>query len=251
MPPSDLLPIPGFADPVSSLTHLVGALVALIAGVPLVRKGIAARDLPHSERHTLRVVSLVIFVASAVCLLSMSGVYHLLGRDVPARAVMQRLDHAAIFLLIAGTATPVHAIMFRKRWRWGMLALLWTLALLGVTLKSIYFNVTPQNLGVIMYVAMGWVAGFSMVLMAKRYGFSFILPLLLGGVVYTAGAAVEIIEPRPLYRSVFRAHELFHLAVLGGLLWQWRFIYSIADWTGAPPPNIGVTTHPMSARTRS
>ncbi len=71
-----------------------------------------------------------------------------------------------------------------------------------------------------------------MVLLAKRYGISFILPLILGGVVYTAGAALEIFEPRPLIRAVFRSHELFHLAVLGGLTWHWRFIWMIAGMEG-------------------
>lgn len=232
VPPPDLIAIPGFADPVSSLTHLVGAAVALVAGVFLVRRGMRARDALRSERHRLRIGSLVLFVASAVVLLSMSGVYHLMDRHSPARAVMQRLDHAAIFFLIAGTATPVYAIMFRGRWRWGMLTLLWVLAFMGVTLKSIYFSEVPQNLGVVLYVVMGWLAGVSMVLLARRYGMAFVLPLFLGGVVYTLGAAVEMIEPRPLLRAVFRAHELFHLAVLGGLTWQWRFIWLIAAMEG-------------------
>jgi channel protein (hemolysin III family) len=232
VPPSDLIAIPGFADPVSSLTHLVGALIALVAGVPLVWRGVRAKDTLRSERHRLRIASLVIFVGSAVLLLSMSGVYHLMDRHSPGRAVMQRLDHAAIFFLIAGTATPVYAIMFRGGWRWGMLTLLWVLAFVGVTLKSIYFAAFPQNVGVVLYIAMGWLAGISMVLLAKRYGVAFVLPLLLGGVVYTLGAVVEMIEPRPLLRAVFRSHELFHLAVLGGLTWQWRFIWLIAAMEG-------------------
>ena len=232
---TELIPIPGFTDPVSSLTHLLGAVVALIAGIPLVRRGMRARDLPGSERHTLRVVSLVVFVASAVFLLSMSGVYHLLAHGAPGRAVLQKLDHAGIFVLIAGTATPVHAILFRGRWRWGMLTLLWVIAAAGVTLKSIYFSSMPGTLGALLYVAMGWLAGVCMVVLWRRHGPAFMLPLLVGGVVYTAGAIIAVNEPRPLVRAVFRSHELFHVFVLGGLLFQWRFIWSIADWTGFTP----------------
>ena len=226
--PSDLLDFLGFADPVSSLTHLVGAVVALGAGGSLVRRGMRARENPHTERHALRVVSLIVFVASAVLLLSMSGVYHLLGREAPARAVLQRMDHAAIFVLIAGTATPVHAIMFRRMWRWGMLALLWTLAIAGVTLKSIYFNAMPQALGVVLYVAMGWLAGVCMVVLIARHGFRFVLPLFVGGIVYSAGAMLELLNPPPLIAGVVRSHELFHLAVLGGLVLHWKFIWRIA-----------------------
>jgi channel protein (hemolysin III family) len=232
VPAPDLIAIPGFADPVSSLTHLVGALAALVAGFFLVRRGMRARESLRSQRHRLRIAALVIFVVSAVLLLSMSGVYHMLPHAMVSRAVLQRLDHAAIFVLIAGTATPVYAIMFRARWRWGMLTILWILAGVGVTLKSVYFADVPANLGAALYVAMGWFAGISMILLARRFGTGFVLPLLIGGLIYTVGAAVEMVNPRPLYGAVFRSHELFHLAVLGGLFWQWRFIHTIAAMEG-------------------
>lgn len=255
MPPSELISIPGFADPVSSLTHLVGALVALVAGFFLIRRAMHARESLRSTRHRLRIGSLVVFVSSAVLLLSMSGVYHLLPRTTPARDVLQRLDHAAIFLLIAGTATPIYAIMFHGRWRWGMLTLLWMLAWVGVTLKSIYFASVPQTAGAALYLVMGWIAGIGIFLMARRHGISFVMPLLLGGVIYTVGAAVEMINPRPLFQAVFRSHELFHLAVLGGLTWQWRFIHLIAVMEVDPPaaspdPEVVVLPAPSRANAR-
>jgi channel protein (hemolysin III family) len=236
MPPRELVSIPGFADPVSSLTHLLGALVAFIMILPTVAR---ARRM---GRGAGGVVSVIIFGLAAVFLLSMSGVYHLLtpavgmgsrvgisGGSVDtggARAVLQRLDHAAIFVLIAGTFTPVHTLLFRGVLRWGMLAFIWTLAVLGVTLKSIFFTGTPPALGLGLYVLMGWFGIVAMVAVARRTGFRSTRTLVAGGVVYTAGAVIEGLSPPPLIAGVVRAHELFHLAVLAGLALHWRFIWN-------------------------
>lgn len=229
-----LIAIPGFADPVSSISHLAGAAVFAALSVLLVRK---ARRTPGGATRG-RIVSLVIFSFAAVLLLSMSAVFHLLPLGTPVRHVFQRLDHAAIFILIAGTFTPIHAIMFKGPWRWGMLAFIWTFAVLGVALKSIFFRETPEALGIVLYVAMGWVGLASIIALARRAGLAPVLTLLLGGLAYTVGAAVEGINPRPLVAAVIRSHELFHAAVLLGLALHWRFIWSIADAPSPAGPNL-------------
>ena len=227
MSAASLISIPGFTDPFSSLSHLAGAASAALLAVPLVRRG--WRGSPGCEGRGGRLLSLVVFAASAVVLLSMSGVYHLLGHTGPARDVLQRLDHAAIFVLIAGTFTPIHAIVFRGRWRWGMLVFIWAFAVTGVTLKSVFFKAMPPTLGIVLYLGMGWFGVLSMVGLTKRFGARMVLPLLLGGLVYSAGAAIEWAEPAPLIDGIVRAHEMFHVAVLLGLGLHWRFVWSIAD----------------------
>lgn len=216
-----LLSIPGFTDPVSSLTHLIGAGVFAVLSVPLVRHGWRAGHTPW------RVASLMTFAASAVFLLSMSGVYHMMETGGMARQVMQRLDHAGIFILIAGTFTPIHAILFKGPWRWGMLAFIWTLAIAGVTLKTIFFGATGTTLGLALYVGMGWVGALSMYAIWRRFGPRMVFHLAMGGLVYTIGAGVELLEPRELVAGVIRAHELFHVACLGGLAFHWRLVWVI------------------------
>lgn len=228
---AELFPIPGFTDPFSSLSHLLGAVIFAGMSVPLVRRGLTAKRARTGRAEQGRVASLVIFAVSAVLLLSMSGVFHLLPAG-QARHVLQRLDHAAIFVLIAGTATPVYTILFRGRWRWGMLTLLWTMALTGVTLKSIYFRDMPQTIGLVLYVVMGWIGVASLRGILRRCGVAWTMALLFGGVAYTVGAAVELASPRPLIASVIRAHEIFHVAVLIGLALHWRFVWLIADVPG-------------------
>jgi channel protein (hemolysin III family) len=255
MPPRDLLSIPGFADPVSSLTHLLGALAALVMIVPTVLR---ARRLGRGPG---AVASIIIFGLSAVFLLSMSGVYHLLTPAVGmgsrvgisgggvggggARDVLQRLDHAAIFVLIAGTFTPIHTLLFRGVLRWGMLVFIWTLAVLGVTLKSIFFTGTPPVLGLGLYVVMGWFGIVAMVAVARRTGFRSTRTLVAGGVVYTIGALIEGLSPPPLVAGVVRAHEIFHLAVLGGLALHWRFVWNAIAMR--PPPHPHPSPHPDHA----
>src|SRR5438552_4013357 len=96
-----IYPIPGFADPFSSLSHLLGAGVFAVLSVFLLLKG---------RRHRGRRVWLGTFAAASVLLLAMSGIYHLLGHELAGRAVMQRLDHAAIFVLIAASFSAPHGI---------------------------------------------------------------------------------------------------------------------------------------------
>src|SRR5207253_742757 len=121
----DILPIAGFREPVSSLSHLIGAGVFAVLGFFPIRRGLGS---------PARVISLAVYVFATIFLLSMSGVYHLLDFGGSARAVLQRLDHGAIFVLIAGTFTPPHIILFRGPGRWGMLLLIWGAAAAGITL---------------------------------------------------------------------------------------------------------------------
>ncbi len=230
-----LFTIPGFTDPFSSLSHLLAAGVFAALAVPLVRKGMRARK-DTEPAWNARVISLAIFAISAVVLLSTSGVFHLLGLGGTPRLVLQRLDHAAIFLLIAGTFTPIHTIMFRGLLRWAPLLVVWTFAVLGVAIKSVYFAQTPPSVGLSLYLGMGWVGVVPMYALWRRHGERFVRPLLLGGVAYTVGAIADGVELRPLIEGVIRAHEVFHIAVIAGLSLHWRFVWTLAD-LGPDGPN--------------
>lgn len=215
-----LLSIPGFSDPVSSLTHLAGALVFGILGVSLIARG---------RGNSRRVLSLVVFVFSCVLLLSLSGVYHLLQHDTVARSVLMRLDHAAIFVLIAGSFTPVHVILLHDRWHRHLLPLIWAAAIAGLALKSVYFDAMSESLGLMMYLGLGWLGVISTVTLAHRYGLRFILPLVWGGLAYTVGAVADHFHWPVLIAGVVGAHEIFHLAVLAGISFHWMFIRRIAS----------------------
>lgn len=210
--------IPGFSDPFSSISHLLAAFVFLIYGVRLIY-------LARSHRGWLAAIS--VFVFSVVFLLSMSGVFHLLEHDSIGRAVLQRLDHAGIFGLIAGTFTPVHSILFKGFWRWGFLFLIWALAITGMTLKSIYFNELAEWLGLVFYLGLGWFGILSAYLTHRLHGYAIVRPLIYGALAYTTGASLEFLRLPVVIPGVIGSHELFHIAVLAGITWHWQFVQNL------------------------
>lgn len=211
----EILPIPGFSDPFSSLTHLIAAGIFLVLGVLLVIKG---------RGNISRQIMLGLFVLSVVFLLSMSGVYHLLSPGGLARDVLQRLDHAGIFLLIASSFTPVHGLLFRGWRRWGILLMVWLIAVLGIVFKTIYFEEMSEWLGLSIYLLMGWIGALTGLLLYRRYGLRYIKFLLLGALAYTIGAVFEFLRFPVLIPGVIGPHELFHVAVLFGIGFHWAFV---------------------------
>src|SRR5688500_6998575 len=128
MGPASLESFPalGLSDPVSSISHLLGAAVFATLSYYLLRRARGSRG---------RVAFSAIFAFSGVFVLVMRGIYHLLTPGGTGRTLRQRLDHAAIFMLIAGTFTAVHGVLFVGPMRWGVLAAAWSVAAFGITLK--------------------------------------------------------------------------------------------------------------------
>jgi channel protein (hemolysin III family) len=218
--------IPGFSDPVSSLTHLAGAGVFALLAIPLLRRG---------RGNQVRVACLGVYVVSCVLLLATSGVYHLLAPGGDGRLVLIRLDHGAIFVLIAGTFTAVHGILFRGRGHWGFLLFLWAVTVAAVTLKTVFFNDLAEWVGLTLYLGLGWVGVISGDILWGRYGWRFVRPLVWGGVAYTVGAVLEFLRWPVLIAGVIGPHELFHIAVLAGVGLHWWFVYHYASGVASLP----------------
>lgn len=212
-------PLPGIADPFSMLTHGLGAVVALAMAGRLVVRG---RGRPGAR------TALAIFAGSAVLLLATSSIYHVFGHGTAVGTIFQRLDHAAIFVLIAGTFTPVHATLFRGPWRWAVLLAVWTAALIAIPLKTVFFDTLPESIGLSIYLGMGWLGAGTAWILWRHFGFGLIRPALAGGLAFTLGALVGIAgRPNPV-PGIVGAHELFHCASLAGVWFFWRFMGAIA-----------------------
>ena len=211
-------------DPVSTLTHAVAAIAFAIFAVPLIRRGRGSAP---------RIVALAIFAATAVLLLGASATFHALPSGTTGRAVLQRIDHAAIFLLIAGTFTGIHAILFTGPLRWGVLAFVWTGAVSGVVVKLLYFETMPEALGVAMYLAFGWFGALTMIAVWRLHGGRHTVQLVAAGLAYTVGAVFELTNWPTIVPGVIGPHDAFHIAVIVGLGVFWMFIYQIA---GEIPP---------------
>src|SRR5262249_25579783 len=134
------------------MSHLLGAVVFALLTPALLRRG---------RGDPARGAFLGVFAFACVFLLSMSAVYHMLPRGTGGRSVMERLDHGAIFVLIAGTFTPAHGILFRGLARWGPLLLIWAAAITGITLKTVFFSSLAEWLGAALFPSPGWVGAVS------------------------------------------------------------------------------------------
>lgn len=205
----------GFEEPVNSWSHLLGAAVFLCLTIYYLRPNGVGRKY---------FIPILIFGFSCVFLFSMSGVYHLLSIGGTGRYVLRILDHAGIFVLIAGTFTAVHGILFSGIMRWGFIALVWILAINGIVFGTIYFDEMPEYLNLIFFLGLGWMGVVSGFAMLKKKGIYYIRNFVLGGVFYTIGAALEFYRIPTIISGVFGPHELFHFAVLFGITYHWLFI---------------------------
>jgi channel protein (hemolysin III family) len=211
--------LPGFYEPFSAISHLFGVVLFLYLGFLVLRRGRGDRA---------RLAYLGVYVFSCVLLLAMSGVYHMMERGGTAHRVMGRLDHGAIFVLIAGTFTPAHGLLFRGWLRWGPLLIIWAAAITGITLKTIFFDDLPEALGLGLYLTMGWFGAVSGYFLWQRYGVGLIKPLFWGGVAYSIGGILDFGGWTIVIPGVVHPHELFHLAVLVGAFCHWYFVWKIA-----------------------
>jgi channel protein (hemolysin III family) len=225
---SSVAAIPGFFEPFGSMLHLLAAGVAAVVGTGLARAG---RD--RSER-----VALAIFAAAAVVLLSLSGTYHTLEASTPARLVLQRLDHAAIWLLIAATFTGLHGLAFRGPWRWAFLGAVWTAAITALVIEAVFFEALPAWVALSFYLALGWLGLVSGVMLWRRR-VAAVRPLVAGGLAYSVGAVYDFAEAPALLNGVIAAHEVFHVAVVAGLAFHFVALWRLTALPAFAPPARG------------
>lgn len=236
------IPFLGLQDPVSSLSHLAAAVLTLYAGYRLILK---------TRGNGFRVGASLLYLCCLLFLFSMSGVYHSLAPG-PWRDFFRRLDYMAIWLVIAGSATPIHVLLMEGPWRWGMLALFWAGALACLFIVDAYFK-SLSYWGIVgLYMGVGGIGTISFYHLHRRFGLKKLAVLALGGLAYAAGAVIDAVEAPVLLKGVFGPHELFHLLVVVGAACHYVFIYGWAEmrmrkirtflraWSrarrGAPPP---------------
>jgi hemolysin III len=161
-------------------------------------------------------VAAAVYAASVSALFGVSALYHRVTWTAPARRRMRRLDHAMIFLLIAGTYTPVGLLVLQGTLATVVLAVVWGGALAGIVLELAWTG-APRWLGGAVYLALGWVAIVAMPQLFTRLGVAGGLLIVAGGLVYSAGAAVYAMRRPDPVPAVFGYHEVFHVLVIAGV----------------------------------
>jgi len=191
-------------EPVNSLTHWGGAILALIGLIVLLIVGWGA---------PATLLSLVIYGLSLIFLFSASATYHMVRVKQKALEIFRKIDHAAIYFLIAGTYTPFCVNAFSGFWKWGMLSIIWSLALIGIIVKLFYIR-APRWLNAGIYLFMGWLCLAAIGQMLAALPVWVLGWLIAGGVIYTLGAIVYITKIFNFFPGVFGFHEIWHIFVM-------------------------------------
>jgi len=168
-------------------------------------------------------VAAAVFGACVALMLGTSALYHRVLWEPRARRMMRRADHAAIYLLIAGTYTPYGLLVLEGGWRWTVLAIVWTGAALAILQKLVWVD-APTWIAAALGIALGWIGVIVVPQIWQETGPAGTLLLAAGGLLYTVGAVVYARKrPDPL-PQVFGYHEIFHALVIGAALFQYAAI---------------------------
>lgn len=208
-------------DPVSWATHFVGFLAAIVGLVFLLAFA------PEGSS-TVKTASLAIYGSSLVALFGSSSVYHFMDLGRSGNRWLQRLDHCAIFFLIAGTYFPATIHLLDGAWRISILAVVGGLALAGVVFKLVWID-CPDWLSTALYVGLGWVAVIPAHRMLPELSAGSIALLAAGGLAYTVGAVVYVKEWPDPWPRLFGHHEIWHLFVLAGATSHFFFVWDLLE----------------------
>lgn len=195
-------------EPANALIHLAGSLCSAIALVVLVRIGLATGN-------PLALISLSVYGVSQLALYLASTLYHGLRISTVGMERLLRLDCVLVFIYIAGTYTPVCLIALRDGWRWGLLVAVWSLAVVGLIAKLAWMD-APLWLSTLLYVALGWVALAAFPGLVQAVPPAGIWWFVAGGLVFTGGAVIFVLDRPWPWPGVFEAHALWRLCVVGG-----------------------------------
>ena len=196
-------------EPVNALTHFVGILLSIVGAVML---------LVLADGEPWRTAAFAIYGVTLVLLFTASTLLHALKVRRRVERVLRTLDHAAIFLLIAGSYTPIALVTLLDRsptWGWTLFGVAWGFALLGVVFKLVWLG-APRWISTGLYLAMGWLALAVIVPIARALPTDALMWLVLGGLLYSVGAVVYATKRPDPFPRVFGYHEIWHLFVLAG-----------------------------------
>lgn len=207
-------------EPGSAITHFIALMMALFASVPLlVKAGLS------SEKQDF--TAMLIFMLSMVLLYGASATYHSVNLSGRSLRIFRKLDHMMIFVLIAGSYTPVCLIVLGGKQGYTLLTIVWSIAAAGMLIKAFWIT-CPKWFSSVLYIAMGWVCLFVFGQLLDTLPLPAFLWLLAGGIIYTVGGVIYALK-LPIFNAKhagFGSHEIFHLFVMAGSVCHFIFMYN-------------------------
>ena len=197
-------------DPGSALTHFIAMILAALAAAPLIIRAALASG-------WLSAAALSVFIISMILLYAASTIYHTFDISERVNKILRKIDHMMIFILIAGTYTPVCLIVLGDPVGYRLLALVWSIAAVGILINALWIG-CPKWFSSCIYIAMGWVCLTAIRHIVASLTTGAFAWLLAGGIIYTIGGIIYALK-LPIFNAKFKnfgSHELFHLFVMGG-----------------------------------
>ncbi len=207
-------------DPVSAISHFIGAIGFAWAGIPLLIKA-------AQSGKPLAMVSMIVYSLSLVALYSASAAYHTISPANPRETLLKKIDHMMIFVLIAGSYTPVCLLALPRPSGLILLGVIWGCAILGIG-SMLFFVFCPKWVSSVFYIAMGWACIFALPQLLDCLSPACFGWLLAGGLLYTVGGVIYALKRVEFERRHpnFGMHEIFHLFVMAGSLCHYIVMYA-------------------------
>lgn len=206
-------------EPGSAITHFIAMMLAVFASTPLLIKTAATADSTAFK-------AMSVFMLSMIALYGASTLYHSITVKDRLLKIFRKIDHMMIFVLIAGSYTPVCLIVLNDKLGYTLLAVVWTVAIIGMLVKALWIT-CPKWFSSIIYISMGWVCLGVFGPLWNTLPRSAFLWLLAGGIIYTIGGIIYALK-LPIFNNKhknFGSHEIFHLFVMGGSICHFIFMY--------------------------
>ncbi len=207
-------------DPGSALTHFIGFIMAAAAATPLITKASDGLNSSHLN-------AFIIFITSMILLYGASTIYHTFDVSEKVNSILRKIDHAMIFVLIAGTYTPICLIALPSDVGIPLLSAVWIITIIGTIFKMFWIT-CPHWLSSVIYIGMGWICVFGFSSIMKGLGGTALAWLITGGIIYTIGGIIYALK-LPIFKKCtiknFGNHELFHVFVMLGSLCHFILIY--------------------------
>lgn len=210
----EIISVWGIREPFSTLSHALGALAALGATVFLVRR---------ARKQGLQGRAVAVYGATVVLALAASALFHYVEVPPSRLAFYGKIDHIAIFLVIAGTGTAVYSAL-ESRWADRLVAILWGLTLLAIAVKMAVESLGGWKIALI-YLALGWAGTMGLISVARSHSWRPLRSFIAGGLVFSVGAIVFATKWPVLWPGVIEGHEVFHVLVLIGEAFHFHFVY--------------------------
>ncbi|TDX52338.1 PAQR family membrane homeostasis protein TrhA [Orenia marismortui] len=204
-------------EPFNAFSHFFGALLSITALVLLVYYA-------NQQASSWHVVSFSIFGVSLILLYTASTIYHWLPLSTKGERILKRIDHMMIYILIAGSYTPICLIPLRGVWGWSLLISIWVIAILGIIMKAFWLD-APRWLSTAFYLIMGWLVVIAFLPMIKTIPAAGLCWLLAGGIFYTIGGVIYGSKKPDFLSKYLGFHEIFHLFVLAGSISHFWLMY--------------------------